>query len=645
MKLLATRYIGTALIFMVVSFGSAAQTVHFQSGNSMRNNQLSHYYKMVTWNDAQYQEAAYWLASSGGSVTEFMNWRIIFPPGYQQTGTTKYPMILMLHGAGESGRQWSGNFDYQPTDPKYDNNDANLTWGGQEHLQAVNTTSGSRSFPGIVVFPQASYNGAWGDTWNSGLLNNNGRMAVGIVEYLIANYNVDQHKIYIHGLSAGAKGVWDVTSKRPDLFAAMLPMSGVGSDINIETDIHVTSPLWLFQGGQDTNPSPGWAQQWITTLKSKGGNPRFTLYPNLDHGVWNTAYQEPDFFSWMRAQDKRNIFVFGGTTSLASNPSIKLGFSDGFPSYQWTFNGLDIPGATTRYYTATQPGSYAVRYVRRTDGVTDMSFPVQITTDQPPPPPPPTSGLNYQYYEYSGTLSNVSSFNFSQTPKATGTTNNFNINPRLRNSQYVLSFDGYLEIDNPGTYTFYTNSDDGSRLYINGALVVNNDGKHTARVKAGIYTFTSAGSYPIKVTYFQNSNNETLAVRYNQGTTNNYNSATGIPDNKLFQSSSSTSARYAAVASVKDSTQTATSNNIIDDSSSNAITAFPNPFPRILYVQFPDAAAATSAQLYDLRNNKMVKTMQCKIEDKYAAFDLSDMPSGPYVLIIGNSRFRVIKTD
>src|SRR5438128_7718247 len=117
-----------ALSLCLSSFGWA-QTINYLFNNSMRNKQLSHYYKMVSWDDSPYQEAAYWTQNSAGSVLEFMNWRIVFPPGYQQGGSTKYPMIVMLHGAGESGRLWSGYFNYDTTDPRYDNNDAQLTWG------------------------------------------------------------------------------------------------------------------------------------------------------------------------------------------------------------------------------------------------------------------------------------------------------------------------------------------------------------------------------------------------------------------------------------------------------------------------------------------------------------------------------------
>lgn len=596
---------------------------------------------MLTWNDSPYKESTYWMTSSGGSVIEFMNWRMVLPPGYNPTGA-KYPMIIMLHGAGESGRVWTGNYSYTPSDPEYDNNDLNLRWGGQEHLQAVNTSpSNTRAFPGIVVFPQVSYNGAWGSAWNSGVLTPNGRMAAGIVEYMINNYNVNPYQIYIHGLSAGAKGVWDVASKRPDLFAAMLPMSGVGSDIDIQTDVLLTMPLWLFQGGQDTNPSEGWAQQWIDKLKSKGGNPRFTVYWNLDHGVWNTAYQEPDFFSWMRAQDKRNIYVFGGSTTLASNPSIKLGFSEGFLSYQWLYNGVEIAGATSRYYTATLPGAYQVRFTRKTDGVTDVSFPTQITQDQPPPPPPPpaTNGVTYNYYEYSGSLpGGLASFNFNQTPKASGTTNNFNINPRKRDTKYVLSFDGYLQIDNAGTYRFYTSSDDGSRLYINNTLIVDNDGWHAATVRSGTYNFSSAGKYAIRVTYFQEGGGQSLAVRYNAGTGNNYSLASAIPDNKLFEDNSNSSGRIA-------STTPADQNTIESTHLSSEMVAFPNPFKGILYVSMPDIRTQPVVKLYDLTSSNLVRTIQAQPQENLLTLDLYDLPNGYYVLAVDEKKFRLVKTD
>lgn len=633
------------LVFSLHGSLVQAQSTHFQSGNSLRNNQLGHYYKMVSFDDQQYQEFAYWSTSSAGSVIEFMNWRVVFPSGYQQSGSTKYPMIVMLHGAGESGREWTNNFKYPSSDPRYDNNDNNLLWGGKEHLDAVNSSpSSARSFPGIVIFPQVSYSGDWEDGWNDGTLNDNGRMAVGIIEYLIANYNVDQYKIYVHGLSAGAKGVWDIASKRPDLFAAMLPMSGVGTDMSVMTDILVTTPLWLFQGGKDTNPSPGYSQQWIDALKSRGGNPRYTLYPNLDHGTWNTAYQEPDFFSWMRSQDKRNIYVFGETTSLDETPSIKLGISAGFLAYQWMLNGTEIPGANSRFYTATQPGTYAVKFKRRTDDVVDQSFNVKLTGTQGPPSPDLTNGLYFTYYEYDDDVNSLSSFDFTRPATLVGNVNNFYTSLSKRPAYFVITYDGAINIPTAGTYRFYTKSEDGSNLYINGNQVVNNDGQHESKVESNTYSFSAAGKFPIRVTFFNQTGNQNLSVAYNAGTTNNFSLANMIADVDLFLPSKALkSGRIMSTdAELANEQDTLTIKNYGTD-----VRAFPNPFRGYIHVWFMKdvSRALPPIRLVNVVTGTIIKELTADVYEHETVIDCNDVAAGLYVLMVGEQRFKMVKRN
>ncbi len=60
---------------------------------------------------------------------------------------------------------------------------------------------------------------------------------------------------------------------------------------------------------------------------------------------------------------------------------------------------------------------------------------------------------------------------------------------------------GYLDIDVPGKYTFTLSSDDGSWLYINDKLVVNNGGYHTVRSAAGTVTLEK-GKHKIMMKYF-----------------------------------------------------------------------------------------------------------------------------------------------
>ena len=366
-----------SFLIILLPFMAFGQAVHYDSDISARNRQLNHYHKMVSWDDSQYREFTYYETSQYGAIMDFMNWRAIFPPGYDANSNKKYPMIVMLHGAGESGRKWTGRYQYDSSDPRYDNNGHQLLHGGREHRDAVNRNpSHAQAFPGIVIFPQVSYNGVWtGD---------NILMASLIIEHMIEEYDADPFRIAVHGLSNGAKGVWEFASQRPDLFAAGAPMSGVGTDRDAMTDSLVTMPLWIFQGGTDTNPSPSWSQQWYDELQQKGGKPRYTLYNGVGHGTWTYAYAEPDFFSWILDQDKREIFYFAESlfTPTPSN-TLKLGFSAGFPEYQWTRNGVNIPGATERYYIATQGGVYTVKFKQRINNQWAESFEIDLGDSGP----------------------------------------------------------------------------------------------------------------------------------------------------------------------------------------------------------------------------------------------------------------------
>ncbi|MEX1241458.1 MAG: hypothetical protein WEB30_17185, partial [Cyclobacteriaceae bacterium] len=143
---------------------------------------LCHAHKMVSWTDSQFAEFAYRGFNESNFVVEFMNWRMIFPLNYDSLRPEKYPLIMMLHGAGESGRIWTGRYEYAPDDVRFDNNGHNILHGGQEHRDAVNRQpTASNAFPGIVMWPQASYNGAWDDGWDNGNQNSPSEMATRIL--------------------------------------------------------------------------------------------------------------------------------------------------------------------------------------------------------------------------------------------------------------------------------------------------------------------------------------------------------------------------------------------------------------------------------------------------------------------------------
>jgi hypothetical protein len=67
---------------------------------------------------------------------------------------------------------------------------------------------------------------------------------------------------------------------------------------------------------------------------------------------------------------------------------------------------------------------------------------------------------------------------------------------------FAIDYTGRFWVKNPGVYRFHLLSDDGSRLWIDGRLVVDNDGIHAPRLMHGEIEL-SEGPHRIEVAYFQ----------------------------------------------------------------------------------------------------------------------------------------------
>jgi hypothetical protein len=82
---------------------------------------------------------------------------------------------------------------------------------------------------------------------------------------------------------------------------------------------------------------------------------------------------------------------------------------------------------------------------------------------------------------------------------------------KQRKEKYALSFEGYVKVNKDGRCHFYTLSDDGSKLFIDGIEVVNNDGEHGSVEKEG-KAVLKKGYHKIKVVYFDGGGGNELKV-------------------------------------------------------------------------------------------------------------------------------------
>ncbi len=128
--------------------------------------------------------------------------------------------------------------------------------------------------------------------------------------------------------------------------------------------------------------------------------------------------------------------------------------------------------------------------------------------------PARTHGMKYEYYEEpiinSCRLEDLDRLK----PKSTGRIQNFHLNiPGRRNERFAVKFSGSIAIPKAGKYTFSTFSDDGSRLYIDGKQIIDNDGEHPPGEKTESIDLT-AGDHPITVCFFQGGAGFELKVQW-----------------------------------------------------------------------------------------------------------------------------------
>ena len=126
------------------------------------------------------------------------------------------------------------------------------------------------------------------------------------------------------------------------------------------------------------------------------------------------------------------------------------------------------------------------------------------------------NGLIYYYYTHDN-LGSVNELD-QLTPEIIGITPNINLGLRTQEDRFGFKFEGYINIPATDNYTFYTSSDDGSKLYIDGAEIVDNDGAHGTRERSGTVENLTAGMHKFKVTYYENGGGQNLWASWKSST-------------------------------------------------------------------------------------------------------------------------------
>lgn len=122
------------------------------------------------------------------------------------------------------------------------------------------------------------------------------------------------------------------------------------------------------------------------------------------------------------------------------------------------------------------------------------------------------AGLDVSYFISQTSLSKLSDIDWAGTPVYSEVVPNVN-RPQEEGDAAAYPggpvrywgslYKGYIEVPQSGMWTFYTESDDGSALYINGSKVVDNDNNHAWQSRSGTVTL-DAGRHDFEVRFYEN---------------------------------------------------------------------------------------------------------------------------------------------
>jgi hypothetical protein len=102
----------------------------------------------------------------------------------------------------------------------------------------------------------------------------------------------------------------------------------------------------------------------------------------------------------------------------------------------------------------------------------------------------------------------------------------------LKKDSFGIRFEGYLHITEKALYNLWIMSDDGSKLYFNNQLLLENDGLHGADRPVVKMLPLKPGYYPVRIDYFQRTGDK--SVTFGSVVGKNKSKAMPFPKGMLF---------------------------------------------------------------------------------------------------------------
>lgn len=200
------------------------------------------------------------FTAADGSVLPYR----ILPPQPLRAGQ-RYPLVLQLHGSGGIGTDNASQLDRLAR-----------SWA----LPATR-----ERYPAYVLVPQFAHRSAnYGpvDPAQAAVPAPALDAALALVRQVAATHPVDASRIYAVGFSMGGSAAWLSPTLAPELFAAIVPVSGI-APADSAAPVYRHLPVLALHGDADQENPITADRRFVRAVQAQGGPARLREYHGLDH--------------------------------------------------------------------------------------------------------------------------------------------------------------------------------------------------------------------------------------------------------------------------------------------------------------------------------------------------------------------------